>query len=207
MFIILSLLALVSAALCIRADYAGERQQVYVFKPLTMIFITAIALLEESTISDTYKIFIIVGLLFSVMGDVWLMLPDDRFVQGLVSFLIAHIFYIAAFSSVGDHIASLLVLIPLGAVAGSMFWYLRPALGKYLMPVLAYLLVILVMGWQSFNRLDVEAGELAAVVGALLFMLSDSLLAINRFRQHFHLAQLLILSTYFAAQWFIAQSI
>lgn len=207
MFIILSLLALASAGLCIRGDYAGERQQVYIFKPLTMVFIIAIALLQESTISDTYKILIIVGLLFSVLGDVWLMLPDDRFVQGLVSFLIAHIFYIAAFTSVSNHIASPLLMVPLGAAAGSVFWYLRPALGKYLMPVVVYMLVILVMGWQSFNRLEVEAGGLAAVIGALLFMLSDSILAINRFRQHFHLAQLLILSTYFAAQWFIAQSI
>ena len=207
MFIILSLLTLVSAGLCIRADYAGKPQQVYAFKPLTMVFIIAIALLEESTISDTYKLLIIGGLLFSVIGDVWLMLPDDRFVQGLISFLIAHIFYIAAFTTVGDNLASPLLLIPMAVFAGGVFWYLRPALGKYLMPVVVYMLVILVMGWQSFNRLDVEAGGLAAVVGALLFMLSDSILAINRFRQHFHLAQLLILGTYFAAQWFIAQSI
>lgn len=207
MFIILSLLMLVSAGLCIRADYAENHQQVYIFKPLTMVFIIAIALLEEITVSDTYKLLVIVGLLFSVMGDVWLMVPNDYFVRGLVSFLVAHIFYIVAFTSVGNNIASPFLLIPMAAFAGGVFWYLRPGLGKYLVPVVVYMLVILVMGWQSFNRLDIEAGGLVAVIGALLFMLSDSILAINRFRQHFHLAQLLILSTYFAAQWFIAQSI
>lgn len=206
MNVVLSIFAFISAMLCIRADYVGARQQVYLFKPLTMVFIILLAIQHAPLLSDTYKWLIISGLIFSLVGDVWLMMPDDRFIQGLVSFLIAHIFYIAAFSSIGDHIAPLWALIPLGLIAAVAFAYLRPGLGKYLVPVVVYMTAILIMSWQSFNQWQ-ATGLWWAVVGALLFMLSDTILAINRFRQHFHPAQALILGTYFLAQWFIAQSI
>ncbi len=209
MEILLSVLALVSGIICIYADYAGKRQLVYVFKPLTMVFIIILAISQDSTVSDTYKWLIIIGLLFSIMGDVWLMLPQDYFIRGLVSFLIAHLFYIAGFLSINTDFSTFLVRLPLVLVAGGVFMYLRPHLGKYFGPVVVYMLVILGMGLFAPNRyfeFEDSAG-LAAVAGAVLFMLSDSVLAINKFAKPFLAAQGIILSTYFVAQGLIALSI
>ena len=209
MVIMLSIFALASAMVCIWADYANNRPQVYIFKPLTMVFIVVLALLEEVTVSDTYKLFIVVGLFFSIMGDVWLMLPQDYFIRGLISFLIAHIFYIVAFWGIPTDFSTFLIRLPLILFAGGVFAYLRPHLGKYLAPVVVYMLIILGMGLFAPNRYYEyqDTAGLLAVAGALLFMLSDSVLAINKFAKPFPAAQAIILSTYFAAQWLIALSI
>ena len=77
------------------------------------------------------------------------------------------------------------------------------------MPVLAYIIVILFMGWRAWERWK-QTGErlaLLAFFGAILFIISDSVLAVNRFREHFETARALTLSTYFTAQWLIAFSI
>jgi uncharacterized membrane protein YhhN len=137
------------------------------------------------------------------------MLPQDYFVRGLVSFLIAHMAYIVAFSLTDDHLAPLWWALPLLILSGGIFVYLRPGLGKYTAPVVVYMLVITLMGFQALNRWQASEdwGGVAALLGALLFMLSDSVLAVNRFRQPFAWAQAVILGTYVVAQWLIAQSI
>jgi len=174
-----------------------------------MFFVLAIALTQEVSISSTYQILIVVGLLFSMAGDTWLMLPDNYFLRGLVSFLIAHIFYIVAFSITGNHIADVLYLLPIVIITGIAFLYLRPGLGKYTVPVIIYMVAIGLMWFQSFNRWEAldDNGGLMAIGGAFLFVVSDTVLAVNRFRQPFQAAQAIILSTYFVAQWMIAQSI
>lgn len=209
MVMLLSIFALASAIVCIYADYAGNRPQVYVFKPLTMVFIIILAFTQSATVSDPYKWLIIIGLLFSIMGDVWLMLPQDYFIRGLVSFLIAHLFYIAGFLSISTDFSTFLVRLPLVLVASGVFIYLRPHLGKYFAPVMIYMLAILGMGLFAPNRYFEfeDSARLAATTGAILFMLSDSVLAINKFAKPFVAAQGIILSTYFAAQWLIALSI
>jgi uncharacterized membrane protein YhhN len=109
----LVLLVILSASIHIRAEYRGPRQHVYIFKPLTMVLILLIAILGQAA-APLYKYMIIAGLVFSMAGDVFLMLPSDRFVAGLVAFLVAHIFYIVAFTS---EISALIwwPLIPLAA--------------------------------------------------------------------------------------------
>lgn len=203
----LTILALVSAALHIRAEYgAGARLQVYVFKTLTVLFIIAIAL--QSTPS-TYRHLIVAGLLFSLAGDIFLMLPRDRFIAGLVSFLVAHIFYIIAFTIDGARgRTSFPAAAALLLYGGIMLRLLFPLLGRMKVPVLVYVLVILLMVWQAANRwLGAETSTaLPALAGASLFAVSDSVLALNRFRRRFPSAQFLILTTYYAAQWLIALS-
>jgi uncharacterized membrane protein YhhN len=207
MLIVFTILAAVSAALHIGAEYGGRRLQVYLFKPLTMLFIIAIALQAPSSL---YKHLILAALLFSLGGDIFLMLPGDRFIAGLFSFLIAHLFYIAAFtieSAQGP--ASIVMAIALLIYGGLMMRLLLPSLGRMKGPVILYMLVILLMVWQAGNRyLNTEArASLLSFAGAALFAASDSLLALNRFRRRFRSAQFLILATYFAAQWLIALSV
>src|SRR3954469_11318097 len=101
---ILSTLVLASALLIIRAEYRGPRLHVYVFKPLTVVLIILIALQMKHETAASYKSLVVAGLLCSLVGDVFLMLPRERFVAGLVSFLFAHLFYIAAFTLDGLHV-------------------------------------------------------------------------------------------------------
>jgi uncharacterized membrane protein YhhN len=208
LMVILTLLALFSASLHIRAEYYGPQYHIYLFKPLTMVFILLIAVQAGKPDAVLYKYAIIAGLICSLAGDVFLMLPSDRFVAGLVSFLIAHLFYIAAFTS-GTGFGFSWRLLPCVIYGIVIFSILSPSLGKMKLPVLVYMMVILVMAWQAWERWSQigQSATLLAFLGAVLFLISDSALAINRFRGRYESAQALILSTYFAAQWLIALSV
>ena len=203
----LMLLVILSASIHIRAEYRGPRQHVYVFKPLTMVFICLIAILGQATF-PFYKYMIIIGLLFSLAGDVFLMLPSDRFLAGLVAFLIAHLFYIAAFL---PEISALTwwPLVPLVIYGIVIYIIVASSLGKLKLPVLIYVVVILIMAWLAWERWSQtgQSGALLAFVGAVLFVISDTILAINRFRGAFKPSRALNLTTYFAAQWLIASSV
>jgi uncharacterized membrane protein YhhN len=205
----LTLLAILSASLHIRAEYHGPRYHVYLFKPLTMVFILLTAVQAGKPDASLYKVTIIVGLVCSLAGDVFLMLPSDRFVAGLVSFLIAHLFYITAFTSGTGFGLPWRSLAPFVIYGIFIFSILSPYLGQMKLPVLVYMVVILVMAWQAWERWN-QTGQsqaLLAFLGAVLFLISDSALAVNRFRGGYKSAQALILSTYFAAQWLIARSV
>ena len=206
--IILSILAFVSAVLAILATYQHRRLTVYLFKPLTVVFIILIALQPRYPTSSFYRQVIIAGLVFSLVGDILLMLPQDRFIPGLVSFLAAHIFYIAAFMNESNRALSFYELIPFVIYGILMLRLLWSHLGKMKMPVILYMIAILIMGWVAASRwlLTGQAGSWQAFVGAILFIASDSVFALERFKGRFRSAQLLILSTYFAAQWLIALS-
>jgi uncharacterized membrane protein YhhN len=207
--LILTLLAAASAVLQIWAEYHGPPLQIYIFKPLTMVFILLIAVRNARDYRAFYAYAIIAGLLFSLAGDVFLMLPTEQFVAGLVSFLMAHLFYIAAFTHGSRLRYSIGTLLPFVLYGIVIFVVLSPSLGEMKLPVLVYIVVILVMGWQAWERWQIIGQRVAliAVIGAILFIVSDSALAFNRFREPFELARALNLSTYFAAQWFIASSV
>ena len=206
--IILPTAIFLSAALNIRAEYSGPRWQVYLFKPLTTI---AILLLAGSLVcaDATYQQWILLGLLFSLFGDIFLMLPGDRFIPGLVSFLIAHLFYIAAFSREIVPFDSIIFLVIFFLAAGLFVAYAWRHLGKMRMPVAIYATAIASMGWLAAARWDQlqSPAALWGMIGAILFVISDTSLAFNRFVKRFRNAQLLILSTYFIAQYLIARSV
>jgi uncharacterized membrane protein YhhN len=90
-----------------------------------------------------------------------------------------------------------------------IFSILSPHLGQMKLPVLVYMVVILVMAWQAWERWSQtgQSGALLAFLGAVLFLISDSALAVKRFGGRYKSAPALILSTYFAAQWLIARSV
>ena len=205
--VVLSALALASALLAIRAEHAGDRRSVYLFKPLTVLIIILIALGEKNVTAAAYRPLVVAGLVCSLAGDVFLMLPRDRFVAGLICFLLAHLCYVAAFTldGGGRAWAAAAALALYGALMLRLLW---TRLGGLKAPVLVYVAVILLMAWQAASRwLEVGgAGGAAAFAGALLFVASDSALAWNRFRGGFPAAQAVVLGTYFAAQWLIALS-
>jgi uncharacterized membrane protein YhhN len=205
---ILTVLVFASSILAILAAYYGPQRIHYLFKPLTVIFIILIALQSKFSTSSFYKYTIIAGLLFSLAGDIFLMLPRDRFIPGLVSFLIAHLFYIAAFTFESRRALSVWAVIPFLIYGGLMLSVLWRDLGKMRLPVMIYMLVILMMGWAAASRLMMtgERESTLAFMGAILFIASDSMLAVDRFKGRFKGAQAYILTTYFVAQWLIALS-
>lgn len=199
------------AVLAIRAHYLDEsrRWQVYAFKPLATLLILALALVLTPARSD-YQWAIAAGLLFSTAGDVFLMLPRDRFVAGLASFLVAHLCYVGAFSIGVPFAAAPLLWLPFFAAGGlvlALVWPgLKPALRA---PVAVYVIVIATMAGQAAGRWHASgsAVALAAAVGAGLFVVSDAVLAIDRFRWKFRAARAVTLATYWAAQLLIAISV
>ncbi len=206
---VLSVLALVSALLNIRARYQGPDWQVYLFKPLTTILILLIAVLAPDRLAPAYRYLIVTGLFFSLWGDVFLMLPSDRFVAGLASFLVAHLFYIVAFSTGAAVEANLWTLLPVALFTCVLLAVIVPGAGRAKVAVAVYAVVISVMLWRALERCAQFGGapEALACVGAVLFVISDSAIAVNRFTKPFAPAQAVILGTYFPAQWLIALSI
>ncbi|MGD2251331.1 MAG: lysoplasmalogenase [Anaerolineales bacterium] len=206
---LLTLLVVVFGGLTIRAEYLGPRLHVYIFKPLTTILILVIAVLVGKSSTSIYKYLIFAGLVFSLAGDVFLMLPSDQFIAGLVSFLIAQILYIAAFTTGKGFSFNWLSAIPFVVYGIVIYIVLSPHLGSMRLPVIVYMLAILTMAWQGWERWITlsEKGALLGFAGAALFVISDSVLALNRFRGEFASARALTLTTYYAAQWLIALSV
>ncbi len=204
----LTIFAIITAVLHMWAEYFGPPLQIYIFKPLTMILIITIAFSLQTT-NKAYKTTVIVGLFFSMGGDILLMVPFDLFVPGLVSFLIAHLIYIYAFRPQQKKAANRLVLIPLFIYGLLIYFFLAPNLGDMKIPVGAYVIVILIMAWQAWKQWEHNQTDWAklALIGAIIFVISDTILAINKFSQPFTAARLLTLTTYFSAQWLIANSI
>jgi len=136
---------------------------------------------------DRFANLILAGLVFSLAGDLILQVSKDMFVIGLLSFLVAHLFYIAAFLGVTRR-GSWVRLLPFVVWGLIAFLILQPYLGDMLLPVAGYVIVIEIMMWRAAALAGahgrVETFELAALVGALAFGLSDTLLAFNRFIWH-----------------------
>jgi len=89
-----------------------------------------------------------------------------------------------------------------------IFVILFPGLNGMAVPVAAYILVIMTMVWQAWDQWDDVRGRwaLLAFIGAVLFVLSDTFLALNKFGEPFMAARGLTLITYFSAQWLISNS-
>lgn len=204
----LSIVTLISALTTIWAESSNRPRLVYIFKPLTTVLILLLAL-QAPAISLRYKVLIMLGLLFSLGGDVFLMLPQDRFIPGLVSFLLAHLSYIAAFSTPQGLCFSTWWVAPGIVYALMLLRLLRGKLGSMHIPVLAYTFIILTMAGQALERY-VAVGTITALyagIGAILFVISDSALAINRFWGEYKAADAIVLGTYYAAQWLMALSV
>lgn len=207
----LAAVAVLVAVLAIRAHYLEDRQrwQVYAFKPLATLLILALAL-SLSPARPDYQWAIAAGLVLSTAGDVFLMLPRDRFVAGLASFLLAHLCYLRAFSIEVPFGAGLLLWLPFFAAGGMVVALVWPGLKPALRgPVVVYVIVIAAMAGQATGRwyASGSAVALAAAVGAGLFVVSDAVLAIDRFRWPFRAARAVTLATYWAAQLLIAISV
>jgi uncharacterized membrane protein YhhN len=164
----------------------------------------ALAALVLSGRRDGYASALAGGLVLSALGDVLLELPG-HFVAGLATFLCAHLAYTAAFVReerrwrIGRALPFALWLL------GAFVW-IRPGLGGMTLPVVVYMLAIGTMMWRAAARWGDHPGATAALEGAVLFGLSDTLIAIDRFRAPLPGAPYAIILLYWAGQAGIAAS-
>jgi uncharacterized membrane protein YhhN len=203
--------ALVLGALFVLGHYRGVRRA-GVLKPIPVALLALLVVLEPAPVSPAYRTLVLAALAFSMAGDVWLLAPERFFRAGLASFLVAHLFYIAAFVAPGDTSpGGWLLAVPFLVVGAGMLTYLWPHLGGDRFPVVVYVAVLGVMGWQAARRAGLlttpaPSGDLA-LAGAVVFMLSDGILAVDRFAWRFAAAEGAIMTTYYAAQTLIALSV
>lgn len=206
----LSACAALAAALAIAADWNERRHRAfYLLKPLTTVLIIAIAIAATPE-SAAYQRWIVAALVLSLAGDVCLMFAGNAwFIGGLGSFLVAHGAFAAAFLhgiAAADPPGWLAAVV---FYAGGMLFVLLPRAGALKLPVLVYCLALAAMVFTAAARHEAlaDAASLRALLGALLFMLSDSALGWRRFVGRYRGAQALILSTYWAAIGLIAWSV
>ncbi|MDH7489744.1 MAG: lysoplasmalogenase [Anaerolineae bacterium] len=201
----------VTVGILIWAEFADRRRLVYVFKPLSTLLVIAACALAflDPAHNLTYTVGALAGLVLSLGGDVALMFRESRraFLVGLVLFLLAHVAYTVVFTALGrssgwDIVSAALL------VAGAGFYALiRPNLGAMRVPVIAYMVVISVMVNRAVSTLASPvfgAGQAAMVaVGAVLFYVSDVILAAARFWKPWPYHRI-SLAFYYAGQFLIA---
>jgi uncharacterized membrane protein YhhN len=207
-----SLTGLVVAAAIMPAllgEMFSHRWLTHVGKPLASIFILALAIAHWRAQRTRYALWIAIGALLALVGDVVLLWPDRYFVLGLAAFLVVHVAYLIAFTrNVPFPARPVMWLIYLGVAAG-FYALLHPNLPSNLKaPVAVYAVFLTTMAAQAMGRFLILTTRMArlAAIGAIFFMLSDLLLAFDRFHTALLFAPVLILVPYYLAQWLIACS-
>ena len=198
----------ISLSALLWGEFIKSKSLRYVFKPLTILLIIFIPILNpQLSWGINYSSLIIAGLFLSMFGDIFLMFSEKYFIPGLIAFLLAHLVYIAAFISVdGIHYSWISFIFLITGIL--IFKLLNKKLGKLQIPVALYISAIAIMAWQSWE-LCLSTGSYGfglAAVGTILFLISDFALSVNKFLKPLNFAQFIILPTYFFAQWLIASS-
>lgn len=193
------LLIAVAAAACYLYALANDNALLgLLVKPIPVLALIAWL---STTPATPYRRWIMLGLAFSVLGDILLAIPRDLFVFGLAAFLCAHLAYLRGYCTLTvrpNYPALAFALL----VGGSLFSLLAShGLGPLLIPVAFYALAIGAMLWRAL-----ACGGLAAL-GACAFVFSDSLIGIDRFVSPFAAAEYLIILFYWLGQWLIAASV
>ncbi len=205
-----------AAALATATSAAGLPDLYRIVKPLPMmiaIFLVAtddrLALesgAKESTIRSVVpsgRLWLLAALAGSLAGDVLLLFPG-WFVPGLVAFLLAHLAYLMLLRQDVGWFPSRRALAGTLGVGAAMYAFLwTGGLPTGLrVPVAAYVAVIALMAAQAIGRATVmrDTAAWTVAVGAAFFMLSDSLLATNKFVMPLPLASFWVLTSYYAAQ-------
>ncbi len=197
----------------IRAEFRRELGTIHLLKPICTLLVIAVAALSWLTpaAETRYTLWILVGLLLSLVGDVALMYSEPRaFLGGLVAFLLAHVVYTIVFTlyngwQKSDWITAGL----LAASACAIYRYLLPGLDRMKIPVAVYIIVIGIMVHRAISTLFGEAlrptQAWLIAVGAVLFWISDLMLGVTRFRRPVKYGRI-SLAFYYSGQLLIALS-
>ena len=194
------------------AERRDLRVGVWIFKPLAGFGFLGAAL-ANGALASSYGLWILAGLVLSLIGDV-LLIPRDAkhsFLAGLVSFLLGHVAYTGAFALRGlDPIATAIGALPVAAASLLALRYLWPHVQakapKLQRPVLAYMVVISTMLVCAAGA-SARAADPLMLLGAIAFYVSDLAVARQRFVAQEFSNKLWGLPLYFGAQLLLAASI
>ena len=197
-------------------EYLGVKALIFATKPLLLTLLALFFL--ANTLPSSFRNAILLGFIFSIGGDTLLMFTENAlkgelyFILGLGSFLLAHVFYFAAFQYYPNRLSgplyqkpALLFFFFLFLIANLLFlWPYLPT--SLLIPVCLYSLVIVTMAAAAYNLQNRITSEnfFLLFTGVLLFILSDSLIALNKFTPYgFKMARIAIMTTYICGQLMI----
>jgi uncharacterized membrane protein YhhN len=187
----------------------------YIFKPLTIVLLILWFFRKLPSDKPLIAWIILAGLVFSLFGDIFLMLPADWFLAGLIAFLIAHIAYTFGFNSGGIQLrlSSIFIAVIVFTIATIIYLQLRNGLKAsgnegLILPVTFYVIVISIMLWSAsttFFREDwLTQAAILVTIGAGFFFLSDAMLGWNRFVDAIPQGNLFVIVTYHTAQYLIS---
>lgn len=204
-FLLVALTAVLAVADWIAVS-RGARVAEYVLKPLVMIGLLSVALTMDTS-HGFARVAVVVAIVCSLAGDVFLMLPTDMFVPGLASFLVGHLAYVAAMLALGVSAGWLvagLVVVALGVVTiGRQIVTAARATDRALAaPVTAYVGVISLMVVCAFGT-----ARPLAIIGALSFYASDAVLGFTRFVRSFERDRIVVMVTYHVGQLLLVLSL
>lgn len=189
-----------------------NRQPLLITKSILSVLFVLTALLQPRPV-PAYFHYLLIGLVFCLVGDVCLALPQKKaFMAGLVAFLLGHVLYIFSFStlvSVAYWFSPGLFIIV--AISALIFLWVRPHLKAMLIPVLLYIIVITFMAigaWAVFEKSTFQiSGRAFILAGALCFYISDLFVARHRFIKDEYQNHLLGLPLYYTGQFMLAFSV
>lgn len=184
----------------------GRRRLEYICKPVVILALIGAAVILDPA-GDLQRALFVAALVLSLAGDVFLMLPGDLFVPGLAAFLLAHLAYLTGFVTEGPTLGaaavSVLVVTALSLPIGALVLRsLRTSSPRLVFPVAAYMFVI-----SAMVAAALATGDIRAIVGALLFYVSDALIALNRFVLALSWSRLVVMVTYHLAQGVLVTSL
>lgn len=203
--LVAALLAIASAPWALAQPWLN-----FAFKPMATILII-IQAWPRGANTPVLRRWLLAGLMLSLAGDVALLWPAQGFLAGLASFLLAHLAYLTAFTRVQRLAARIGPFVVYAVVAGGVLTVLWPGVPSPLRgPVLAYVLCLSAMAAQAgvlWRAAPTDPAARRMALGGALFVISDALLAVNRFAVPLPLASLFILVPYWAAQACIASGL
>ena len=177
---------------------------VYLTKPLIMISIMVFYFLQTQNQRNFQDKLMLVAFFFSLLGDIFLMIKSEKFFMfGLGSFLITHLFYIFVFSR-NELKMNILTRIAFLIFSGIMLLILKDNVNKSLLiPIIIYMITITIMAISASERKTNPDSYRLILLGAILFVLSDTLIAIDKFVVPVPFQTFLIMGTYVLAQYLI----
>jgi uncharacterized membrane protein YhhN len=190
----------------------SNKQIEYFAKPATLMTLLVAYALQLTSPPQWWDLVFGLGLLFSLVGDIFLMSSKDPFVKALISFLLAHSAYIVVFNREGLNlntatilVATAIALIAVPVIASIVSALKRAQRNPLVIPVIVYGFALGLMFWSSASTLyrpgwnQLSAG--LAALGGAAFSISDSILTWDRFVKPIRSAPLLTMFTYHIAQF------
>ncbi len=188
----------------------------YIFKPFIMISIAGYFFINAHGINKSIFILMTTAFLFSLFGDIFMMLTDkgvNFFLLGLSSFLLAQVIYIYVFlksvkleKGKGFLVRNYALLILYIIFGGTIYYLLFPNIDYVLkVAIFVYIIAISSMSAMALNRYKVVRFKsfILVFLGSVLFMISDTIIALNTFYEPIPFDRVYTMSTYISAQYLI----